>query len=178
MPGQKGCFDDIGHDPLLARLPTFTTILRRRLKAGTVEPGTWTPTTTGSPQGGIASPSLADVALDGMERLCGAEDVHGRPVRPSHRRGLDRGAGPVRHADDLVVTAPTREVLETYVVPTPTRFREGRGLGLSAKKTRIVHIDEGFDFLGFTVRRYRGVVLTAPRKAKVVCGTCAPSATT
>ncbi|MCM8735249.1 group II intron reverse transcriptase/maturase [Azospirillum sp. A1-3] len=163
-----GCFDNIGHDPLLAKLPTFTTTIHRWLKAGTVELGTWTPTTAGTPQGGIASPLLSNIALDGMERLFGAEDTRGRPVRPSRRHGLNRGLGLVRYADDLVVTAPTREVLETYVVPTLTRFLGERGLTLSEKKTRIVHIDEGFDFLGFTVRRYRGVILTTPQKAKVV----------
>jgi RNA-directed DNA polymerase len=164
----SGCFDNIGHAPLLARLPTFTTTIRRWLKAGTVELGTWTPTAAGTPQGGIASPLLANIALDGMERLFGAEDARGRPVRPSLRRGLNRGIGLVRYADDLVVTAPTREVLETYVVPTLTRFLGERGLRLSEAKTRIVHIDEGFDFLGFTVRRYRGVILTIPQKVKVV----------
>jgi RNA-directed DNA polymerase len=52
----SGCFDNIGHDPLLAKLPTFTTTIRRWLKAGTVELGTWSPTTAGTPQGGIVSP--------------------------------------------------------------------------------------------------------------------------
>jgi len=52
----SGCFDNIGHDPLLAKLPTFTTTIRRWLKAGTVELGTWSPTVAGTPQGGIATP--------------------------------------------------------------------------------------------------------------------------
>jgi RNA-directed DNA polymerase len=164
----SGCFDTIGHGPLLAKLPTFTTTTRRWLKAGAVELGTWVPTTAGTPQGGIASPLLANVALDGMERLFGAEDDRGRPVRPSYRRGLNRGIGLVRYADDLVVTAPSREVLERHVVPTLTAFLEGRGLKLSETKTRIVHIDDGFDFLGFSVRRYRGVILTPPQRSKVV----------
>ncbi len=164
----SGCFDAIGHDPLLARLPVFTTTIRRWLKAGAVELSTWTPTTAGAPQGGPLSPLLANVALDGMERLFGAEDDQGRYVRPSKRRGLDHGIGLIRYADDLVVTAPTREVLATYVVPKLTAFLGERGLKLSEAKTRIVHVDEGIDFLGFTVRRYRGVVLTRPQKAKLV----------
>ena len=101
-----------------------------------------------------------------MERLFGAEDDRGRPVRPSLRRGPNHGIGLVRYADDLVVTAPSREILERYVVPTLTTFLEERGLKLSETKTRIVHIDDGFDFLGFTVRRYRGVILTTPQKSK------------
>ena len=68
------------------------------------------------------SPLLANVALDGMERLFGAEDDRGRHIRPSLRRGTDRGMSLVRYADDLVVTAPTREVLETYVVPKLSAF--------------------------------------------------------
>ena len=164
----SGCFDNIGHNPLLARLPVFTTTIRRWLKAGTVELGTWKPTTTGAPQGGPLSPLLANVALDGMERLFGAEDERGRYVRPSLRRGRNRGIGLVRYADDLVVTAPTREVLSTYVVPKLTAFLGERGLQLSEAKTRIVHVDEGFNFLGFTVQRHKGVVLTRPQKEKVV----------
>jgi RNA-directed DNA polymerase len=164
----SGCFDNIGHEPLLARLPVFTTTIRRWLKAGTVELGTWTPTPAGAPQGGPLSPLLANVALDGMERLFGAEDAQGRYVRPSGRRGLDRGVSLIRYADDLVVTAPTREVLTTYVIPKLTAFLGERGLKLSEAKTRIVHIDEGVDFLGFTVRRHRGVVLTRPQKTKLV----------
>src|ERR1700712_358882 len=117
---------------------------------------------------GVMSPLLANAALDGMERLFGAEDDRGRYVKPSNRRGFDRGVSLVRYADDLVVTAPTREILSTYVVPKLTVFLAERGLKLSEAKTRIVHIDDGFDFLGFTVRRYRGVVLTRPQKAKLV----------
>jgi retron-type reverse transcriptase len=59
----SGCFDNIGHDPLLAKLPTFTTIIRRWLKAGTVELGTWSPTTAGTPQGGIATPRTQKITL-------------------------------------------------------------------------------------------------------------------
>jgi RNA-directed DNA polymerase len=164
----SGCFDNIGHDPLLARLPVFTTTIRGWLKAGTMELGTWKPTTTGVPQGGPLSPLVANVALDGMERLFGAEDKKGRHVLPSQRRDSNRGISLVRYADDLVVTAPTREILETYVVPKLSAFLAERGLKLSEAKTRIVHIDEGFNFLGFTVRRHRGVVLTRPQKEKVV----------
>src|SRR3954468_15733947 len=164
----SGCFDNLGHQPLLARLPAFTTTIRRWLKAGTVELGTWKPTTAGAPQGAPLSPLLANVALDGMERLFGAEDERGRHVRPGLRRGSNHGISLIRYADDLVVTAPTREVLETYVGPKLSAFLGERGLRLSEAKTRIAHIDEGFDFLGFSVRRYRGVVLTRPQKEKVV----------
>ena len=163
-----GCFDNIGHTPLLARLPVFTTTIRRWLKTGAVELGTWSATTAGTPQGGPLSPLLANVALDGMERLFGAEDARGRYVRPSSRRGVNRGVSLIRYADDLVVTAPTRDVLQNHIVPTLASFLGERGLRLSEAKTRIVHVDDGVDFLGFTVRRFRGKVLTRPQKAKVV----------
>jgi RNA-directed DNA polymerase len=163
-----GCFDNIGHGPLLARLPVFTTTIRRWLEAGALELGAWSATAAGTPQGGPLSPLLANIALDGMERLFAAEDARGRYVRPSLRRGPDRGVSLVRYADDLVVTAPTRDILLTHVVPALTGFLGERGLALSEAKTRIVHVDDGIDFLGFTVRRYRGTVLTRPQKAKVV----------
>jgi RNA-directed DNA polymerase len=163
-----GCFDNIGHETLLARTPVFTTTIRRWLKAGIVELGAWKPTPAGTPQGGPLSPLLANMALDGMERLFGAEDDRGRYVRPSCRRGANRGISLVRYADDLVVTAPTAEVLSRYVIPKLAAFLSERGLKLNEAKTRIVHVDEGFDFLGFTVRRYKGVVLTKPQKAKLM----------
>ncbi len=164
----SGCFDNIGHTPLLARLPVFTTTIRRWLKAGTVELGTWSAAAAGTPQGGPLSPLLANIALDGMERLFGAEDARGRYVRPSLRRGPNRGVSLIRYADDLVVTAPTQDILLTHVVPALTGFLGERGLRLSEAKTGIVHVEDGIDVLGFTVRRYRGTVLTRPQKAKVV----------
>jgi len=80
---------------------------------------------------------------------------------------MDRGVSLVRYADDFAVTAPSREVLETYVKPKLKAFLAERGLMFSEAKTRIVHIDEGFNFLGFTLRRFKGKVLTKPQKEKV-----------
>ena len=166
----SGCFDNIGHGPLLAKLPVFTATIRRWLKAGVVELGRFSPTDTGSPQGGIASPLLANVALDGMERLFGCEWPDGRPRSPAHRKGIDKGISLIRYADDFVVTAPTREVLETYVKPRIEEFLRDRGLTLNEAKTRIVEINEGFNFLGFHVRKFgrREKTLVVPQKEKVV----------
>ena len=162
------CFDRIEHEALLARLPVFTTTIRRWLKAGVVELGALDPTEMGTPQGGIVSPLLANIALDGMERLLGAERADGSHVSPSLRTGRNRGLNLVRYADDFVVTAPTREVLEDHVVPRLTEFLASRGLELSAAKTRIVHIDAGFDFLGFNIRRFpNGKLLVRPQPEKV-----------
>ena len=89
-------------------------------------------------------------------------------MAPAWRRGNDRGVNLIRYADDFVVTAPSREVLEAYVLPKVAAFLAARGLALSAAKTRIVHVDDGFHFLGFEVRRGRGTLLARPEKAKVV----------
>lgn len=164
----SGCFDNISHADLLNRIPVFTKVIRRWLKAGIVELGRKSESLAGTPQGGIISPLLANVALDGLERLFGAEDARGNPVAPAKRKGLNRGLSVVRYADDFVVTAPSKEVLEGYVIPRITEFLKQRGLELSEAKTRIVHIDEGFDFLGFTVRRFKGTLLTKPAKDKVL----------
>lgn len=163
----SGCFDNIDHASLLARLPVFTTTIRRWLKAGVVELGTTRTTDTGTPQGGIISPLLANVALDGMERLFGAESSSGRQVVPALRRGTNKGVSLVRYADDFVVAAPNRAVLEGHVLPVLGCFLSERGLKLNEIKTRIVHVDEGFDFLGFNIRRFGRKVLTKPQKEKV-----------
>ncbi|MDQ3397770.1 MAG: reverse transcriptase domain-containing protein [Deinococcota bacterium] len=103
-----------------------------------------------------------------MERLFGSESTHGNHVSPADRKGLDRGVSVIRYADDFVATAPSREVLHAYVLPRLTVFLQARGLQLSEAKTRIRHIDEGFDFLGFEVRRFKDKLLTKPSKAKVL----------
>jgi RNA-directed DNA polymerase len=164
----SGCFDNISHDALLSRLPVFTNAIRRWLKAGVVEFGRRSESLAGTPQGGIISPLLANIALDGIERLFGAEDKRGNPVAPSERKGLNRGLNCIRYADDFVVTAPSREVIQEYVLPRLTAFLAERGLELSEAKTRIVHVDEGFDFLGFNVRRFKRKLLTRPAKGKVL----------
>src|SRR5712692_3821384 len=115
----SGCFDNIDHEPLLAKLPVFTTTLRRWLKAGVVELGFFSPTDIGTPQGGVASPLLANVALDGMERLFEAEWADGRPKAPTFRKGLNKGVAVIRYADDCAPRARRRlkEPLECATVP-------------------------------------------------------------
>jgi RNA-directed DNA polymerase len=164
----SGCFDNINHDALLNKLPVFTTVIRRWLKAGVVEFGYKSDSLAGTPQGGIISPLLANIALNGLERLFGAENTKGKPISPALRKGMNRGLSVIRYADDFVVTAPSKEVLEEYVMPQLTDFLRQRGLELSEVKTRIVHVDAGFDFLGFTVRRFKGTLLTKPAKDKVL----------
>jgi RNA-directed DNA polymerase len=163
-----GCFDNIDHAALLERLPVFTTTIRRWLKAGVMELGHYTGTESGTPQGGVASPLLANVVLDGLERLFGAETSDGQPINPSSRSGLHRKISLIRYADDLVTTAPTREVLEHYALPKIKAFLGQRGLQINEAKTRIVHVTEGFNVLGFEIRRYKDKLLTRPQKDKVL----------
>src|SRR5688500_2833621 len=150
----SGCFDAIAHGPLLARLPTFTRTIERWLKAGSIDMGAWRASEAGTPQGGILSPVLANVALDGMERLFGGEDRDGNPVKAATKKGMDKSVVLIRYADDVLVTAPSKEVLERHVLPKLEAFLADRGLVLNHAKTRIVSIDAGFDFLGFTARKF------------------------
>lgn len=129
--------------------------------------GQYQETTEGTPQGGVISPLLANIALDGLERLFECERPDRSTISPSKRTGRNRGVGLVRYADDFVVTAPSQEVLNEYVRPKSEQFLAERGLTLNEAKTRIVQIDEGFNFLGFTIQRVRGRILTRPQKEKV-----------
>jgi RNA-directed DNA polymerase len=116
----------------------------------------------------VISPLLANIALDGLEREFGCEKPDGDPLSPASRKGVNKGINLIRYADDFVVTAPTKETLENYVIPKVEKFLSKRGLQLSEVKTRIVHVDEGFHFLGFEIRRYKDKLLTKPQKDKVI----------
>ena len=149
-----GCFDNINHEKLLEKVPVFRETIRRWLKAGVVEFSAWHETLAGTPQGGIISPLLANIALDGMERAFGMETLKGNYVNPYHRQGRNKGVSLVRYADDFVNAAPSREVIITHVIPILRSFLAERGLALKGAKTRIVHIEDGFDFLGFSLRQF------------------------
>jgi RNA-directed DNA polymerase len=157
----KGAFDNISHDFILRRLGNFPAKrqIRKWLKAGYVEFGTFHETDAGTPQGGVISPLLANVALDGLEDLL-KKAVPG----PYKQRTL---LGFARYADDFVVVAPAKEHLER-VLPLIRTWLAERGLQTNEEKTRIVHIDDGFNFLGFNFRRYRGKLLIKPQKEKVI----------
>ena len=164
------CFDRIDQAALLARLPVFPITIWRWLKAGVVEFGALDPTTMGTSQGGIISPLLANIALDDMERLFGAEHADGRQVTPCLRRGAsNRGISLVRYADGFVVTAPSREVLEGYVIPRLAGFLAGHGLELSQAKTRIVHLATTGSTSSASISGTfpNGKLLVRPRKEKV-----------
>jgi len=151
----RACFDEISHEWLLQHVPMDKQLLRKWLKAGYWEKGQLFPTSAGPPQGGLVSPLLANLALDGMEAALKAVAQPGDKVNF------------VRYADDFMVTGATRELLEQKIKPALTAFLHPRGLELSEQKTVITHVHKGFDFLGHTVRKYGDKLLTFPAKSKV-----------
>lgn len=157
----KGCFDNLSHDWLLQNIPMDKTILKKWLKAGYVDQSTLYDTTTGTPQGGIISPVLANMALDGMEEILRKALPH-RPLMNGKQKHLSVRL--IRYADDFIVTGRTKELLEEKVKPLIEEFLAERGLRLSKEKTRITHIDKGFNFLGFNIRKYKGRLLIKPTK--------------
>lgn len=163
----KACFDTLDHQAILAKIKLFKSTFYRWLKVKVVTSEQIISNDKGTPQGGVISPLLANIALDGMERLFGCENQQGQAVLPSRRKGKDKGLQVVRYADDFVVSAPSKEVLQDYVIPKLQAFLKTQGLELNRAKTRIVHITEGFDFLGFTIRRFRNKLLVFPQKEKV-----------
>jgi RNA-directed DNA polymerase len=157
----KACFDRIGHDWLLAHVPMNRAVLRKWLKAGFLDQGVFHATTEGTPQGGICSPALANMTLDGLQRLLAEHFAPDRARQRKHKVHL------VRYADDFIITGSSRELLEQEVRPLVARFLKERGLELSEEKTHITHTEDGFDFLGQTVRRFGAKVLTRPSRKSV-----------
>ena len=151
----EGAFDDIDHEKLLEIIGAFPAreLIRQWLKAGYMEEeGTLHGTETGTPQGGVISPLLANIALHGLERALGVQYDNAGTIR-----------GPravVRYADDFVVFCESKEDTEAARRDVKDWLAR-RGLRLSEAKTRTVHLTEGFDFLGFNIRHYR-----APKTAR------------
>lgn len=154
----SGCFDNISHDWLIAKIPMDKVILRKWLTSGYMQDGELRETRAGTPQGGIISPTLANMTLDGMEA---ALDGHFAPMR--RRQRSDPKVYLVRYADDFVITGSSREVLETAKALI-VGFLAERGLSLSEEKTHIVRVEEGFDFLGWTARRTKGKLFIKPAR--------------
>jgi RNA-directed DNA polymerase len=151
----KGCFDNFDHRWILDNIPMNKSKLRMWLKAGFMEDGIYYPTPTGTPQGGIISPSLANMTLDGLESLLG------KRFKKRHKVHF------VRFADDFIITGVTKELLENEIIPLVKEFLKERGLELSEAKTKISHINDGFDFLGFSVRKYNGKLLVMPAESNI-----------
>jgi len=156
----KGCFDHISHDWLLANIPTDKRILKKWLKCGVIFNGELFKTEEGTMQGGIISPTLANMTLDGIQKV----------LAQKYRRYSKGGklyspmVNFVRYADDFIITSAEKEALEREIKPMLVDFLAERGLELSEEKTVITHINDGFDFLGFNIRKFGSVLLTQPSK--------------
>jgi RNA-directed DNA polymerase len=135
-------------------IPMDKQVLRKWLKVGFMDKARWFPTDAGTPQGGIASPTLANMVLDGLE----GQLFNRFSPRIGGKKSKVRL---IRYADDFVITGASKEVLEQARSEVEAFLAE-RGLSLSPEKTKITHISEGFDFLGFNVRTYKGKLLIKP----------------
>ncbi|MEO8924180.1 MAG: group II intron reverse transcriptase/maturase [Caldimonas sp.] len=156
----RGCFDNFSHSWFLQHIPMDKAVLRQWLQAGYVDEGSLFETQAGTPQGGVISPVIANMALDGLENAVRASAGSDRARRQSK-------INVIRYADDFVVTCASKDVLESQVLPAIRRFLADRGLELSEEKTRITHITEGFDFLGQNVRKYGDKLLIKPAKKSI-----------
>lgn len=159
----EGFFDNINHDWMIDHVHMDKSILRKWLKSGVVDRAQLLATTAGTPQGGIISPALANWTLNGLE----TELTEHLGVRFGPSKFQKLKVGVVRYADDFVVTGASQELLETEIRPWIEAFLARRGLRLSQAKTKIVHIDQGFDFLGWSFRKYEGKLLIKPSKKNV-----------
>ena len=158
----EAAFDRLSHDHILRSLGTFPArgLVRRWLRARVMEDGRVTLTREGVPQGGVISPVIMNVALHGMEQAAGVRYWEGGATL----RAVPGTPVLVRYADDLAVLCATRAQAE-QVKERLAGWLEPRGLAFNEAKTRIVHLSQGFDFLGFSIRRYpNGKLLTKPSK--------------
>jgi RNA-directed DNA polymerase len=156
-----GAFDRIGHEHLMSMLGSFPArgMIRQWLKAGVVEHGRLSRTEEGTPQGGVISPVLLNIALHGMEQAAGVRYLKSGSIRVD-------SPTLIRYADDFVVHCHTRQQA-TEIKARLAAWLAPRGLAFNEDKTRVVCLEEGYDFLGFNVRRYHGKPMIKPSKAAV-----------
>ncbi|HDV5789931.1 TPA: group II intron reverse transcriptase/maturase [Legionella pneumophila] len=151
----RACFDSISHQWLIENIPVDKEILRKWLRAGYIEKGKLYSTELGTPQGGIISPTLLTITLSGLESAVKAVTKRTEKVNVCI------------YADDFIITGANKEVLENKVKPAVEAFLNERGLSLSKEKTKITHINDGFDFLGMNIRKYKGKLIIKPAKDSV-----------
>lgn len=155
----RGCFDNFNHQWMMRNIPIEKGILKQWLKAGYIDKGAFHKTEAGSPQGGIISPTLANLVLDGLEKT----------IMNLPHRGTKRHAKLhlIRFADDFVITGSSEALLREDILPGVIAFLGERGLSLSEEKTRSNQIEEGFDFLGQNIRKYKDKLIIKPSKKSV-----------
>src|SRR5665811_556284 len=162
----KGCFDNINHQWLIANIPMDKSVLKQFLKAGYIFERQLFPTEAGTPQGGIISPILANITLDGIEKLLEDKYHTNKIGRIDSNHAAKYKVNFSRYADDFIVTAKTEEIAKE-VKELIKVFLKDRGLELSDEKTLITHIDNGFDFLGWNFRKYNDKLLVKPSKKSI-----------
>lgn len=151
----RACFDRLSGKWLEDNILTDKVILSKWLIAGYMEEKALHPTFNGVPQGGVISPAILVLALKGFEETIKSVTTRKDKVHV------------IAYADDFVITGATKVVLENKVMPVVVAFLKERGLELSMEKTKITHVDDGFDFLGFNVRKYKGKLLIKPSKGNI-----------
>ena len=151
----KSCFNEISHKWLDENVIMDRDILRKWLKSGYMEKRKLYSTERGTQQGSLISPTLLNKTMAGLEEAI-KEDA--KPKDKVHC---------CIFADDFIATASTKEMLVNQIKPAVDGFLAERGLVLSQEKTKITHIDEGFDFLGHNIRKYKGKLLIKPSKANI-----------
>jgi RNA-directed DNA polymerase len=151
----QACFDKIDQEWMLNHILVDRKILRSWLNAGYVDKGRFYPTKGGTPQGSVISPALANMTLDGLESA----------IKKAVPKGVKVNV--IRYADDFIVTGKSKEVLQDKVKPAIFSFLRQRGLNLSAEKTRITRIEDGFNFLGQHLRKYGEKFIITPSKNSV-----------
>ena len=152
----KGCFDNISFDWIMKNIPLDKQVLHKWLKAGYVENGIHYSTRKGVPQGGIISPTISNMVLDGLEETV-------RCAVPRRRR-----INFVRYADDFIITGKSKSILKDAIQPVVENFLAERGFELSPEKTLITHIKDGFIFLGQTFRKHGRTLHITPSKEGVL----------
>ena len=156
----RACFDNLSHEFILKKIKGFPlyNLVERFLKAGYVDNNVFNKTDRGTPQGGLLSPLLANIALTGLEEYL---NITYREQSYTNKNGEKKityvTTGKyrvVRYADDFVIFAKTREDIEK--IPNILEpYLEERGLELAEEKTNITHTHDGFNFLGFNCRLYK-----------------------
>jgi len=153
----KSCFDEINHDWTMNNIPLNKTILRKWMKAGYIEKKKLYPTPKGTPQGGIISPTIMNMVLDGMETV----------LKKQFPKWKGQKVNFIRYADDFIITSSSEELIKTEIIPLVKDFLGRRGLQLSEEKSKITHINEGFNFLSQNIRKYKGKLVIRPSKESV-----------
>lgn len=156
----SGCFDNISHDWLLENIPMDKKILSKWLKCGFVYKNNLFSTKAGTPQGGIISPILANMTLDGLEKEL--KSIFKVPYKQAKAQ-----INLIRYADDFIVTGSSKEILTEKVLLVIKDFLKKRGLELSEEKTKISHISDGANFLGVNIRKYNNKLIIKPSKENI-----------